>query len=195
MENLNPDLEIRYTLDGSKPSKGSELYTGPFMLTSGEVRVIAFDHDQAGGETSDRFGILKKGWSLKDVSSEETKYRGIMAFDGDPATYWRSNDKDGHPHFISVDLGATYNLTEFAYTLQTMDKNGMIEKGLVLISKNGKIWKEFETFEFGNLINDPTRRYWKFNSSVKTRYIRIQSERGAGDSNITAIAELDLFEP
>ena len=70
----------------------------------------------------------------------------------------------------------------------------MIEKGWILISENGKKWEELEPFEFGNLINDPTKRSHKFKTVIQTRYIRIQSERGADGSNIAAIAELDFFE-
>lgn len=45
-----PGANIRYTLDGSMPTAGSTLYTGPFTLSaSATLRVVAFD---AGGTTS-----------------------------------------------------------------------------------------------------------------------------------------------
>jgi alpha-L-fucosidase len=193
MENLNQDLEIRYTLDGSKPSKGSELYTEPFFLESGKIRVVAFDHLQQGGETSEHYGILKKDWKLLAISSEESDHKGKMAIDEDPSTYWRSASEEDHPQFISIDLGEEFELSGFAYIPQNIDQEGMIEEGRILLSQNGEKWEEVQRFEFGNMINDPTNRHWKFKSLVTTRYIRIQSERGADDSNIAAIAELDLF--
>jgi alpha-L-fucosidase len=194
MDNLNKNLEIRYTVDGSTPSTNSHLYTDPFSLKSGEIRVVAFGHEQAGVETSGRFGILKSSWVLKNVSSKQGKNGGEKAFDGDPITFWESKEKAMHPQYISIDLGASYTLTGFAYTPQTNNKEGMIEQGMVLISKNGKNWEEIESFEFGNLINDPTKRFHKFKVPVQARYIRIQSERGAGGTTIAAIAELDFYE-
>jgi len=194
MDNLNKNLEIRYTVDGFQPSINSTLYTGPFPLKSGELRVIAFDNEQAGAETSDRFGILKNSWTLKGVSSKQGKNDGGKAFDGDPNTFWESQEKTRHPQYISIDLGTLITLNGFAYTPQTINKEGMIEKGWILISENGKKWEEIESFEFGNLINDPTKRNWNFKSPVETRFIRIRSERGAGGSNVASIAELDFYE-
>ena len=194
MENLNQELEIRYTLNGSKPTVDSELYKGPFLLQSGEIHVIAFESDQAGGETSDKFGLLKNDWTIINTSSKEGKNTGEKAIDGDPSTYWQSKQKADHSQQISIDLGTIHTLTGFAYTPRTNGKDGMIEKGMILTSKNGKKWTEFESFEFGNLINDPTKRSLNFKAPVNVRYIRIRSDKGAGDSNTATIAELDFFE-
>jgi len=192
--NLNKNLEIRYTLDGTKPSKESELYTNLFLLKSGEVRARAYELDRSGGETSERFGILKGEWTLLNVSSMQNNYAGKYAFDDDADTYWQSKENKNHPQHISIDLGSVYILKGFAYTPQTANKQGMIEKGTILISVNGKKFEELESFEFGNMINDPTKRTWSFKTPVETRYIRVQSERGAGGSNVAGIAELDFFE-
>jgi alpha-L-fucosidase len=192
--NLNKDLEIRYTLDGSKPTRESELYSDPFQLKSGEVRTRAYELDRSGGETSEMFGILKGEWILLNESSKQANYQGKNAFDDDPDTYWQSKENKKHPQHISVDLGKVYALKGFAYTPQIVKKEGMIEKGTILISANGKKWEEFESFEFGNLINNPTKRSLNFKSPVKTQFIRIRSERGAAESNVATIAELDFYE-
>jgi alpha-L-fucosidase len=194
MESLNRELEIRYAVDGSKPSASSNLYTGPFYLPSGSLRVVAFDHDQKGGETSENFGILKKEWQLLSVSSKEGNKTGQKAFDGDPATIWQSKGNKNHPHNISIDLGSVQTLSAFGYTPRMSGKEGMIEKGKLFISENGKKWQEIGSFEFGNLINDPVRRIWKFDAPAITRFFKIESETGAGASRIAAIAEIDLYE-
>ena len=194
LENLNPDLEIRYTLNGSTPTKESELYVNAFLLKSGEIRTMAFEYDQPGGETSESFGILKKGWILKEVSSAENGHSGEMAYDGDPDTYWESDHNSQLPQYITIDLGKSYKLTGFAYTPQINNKEGMIEKGRVVVSEDGTKWKDQETFKLGNLINDPTKRTVRFVSPIMARFIRIISERGAGGSNTAAISELDFFE-
>ncbi len=194
MENLNTDLVIHYTTDGSEPTTESDIYTAPFMLTSGEIRVVAFEHDLAGGETSDRFGLLKNSWKLIKVSSLQKKKDGILAFDADLDTYWQSKENANLPQNIAIDLGNDHSLKGFAYTPQTENKEGMIERGSVFISTKGKKWEKIESFEFGNLINDPTKRTYVFKEPVETRYIKIQADRGAGGSQIAAIAELDFFE-
>ena len=194
MENLNTDLEIRYTLDGSKPTKSSELYNEPFLLKSGEVHAAAIDNEEIGGENSTTFGILKTNWKLIDISSKEGNKNGDNAFDGDVATFWESKENKNHPHSLSIDLGSEYLLSGFAYTPNVSGRDGMIERGTILISSNGRKWQEFESFEFGNLINDPTKRTWNFKANVRTQYIRIRSDGGAGGSNTAIVAELDFYE-
>ncbi|MCG8306808.1 MAG: alpha-L-fucosidase [Cytophagales bacterium] len=192
--NLNSNLEIRYTLDGSKPTRSSSLYKSSFSHKSGEVRAVAFEGDQSGGETSVKFGMLKSGWSIISTSSEQGSNSGSKAIDDDVESYWQSENEEKLPQHISIDLGKEYEITGFAYTPQTIMKEGMIEKGNISVSNDGKKWSVLEVFEFGNLINDPTKRIWSFKSPVTTRYIRVRAERGAGGSQAAAIAELDLFD-
>ena len=194
MENLNANLEIRYTLDGSKPDRESELYHGPFLVKSGEVHAVAIESDEIGGENSTNFGILKNDWELIDASSKEGNNTGTRSFDDDVTTYWETMEKNKHPHQISIDLGSEFFLSGFAYTPIKSGKEGMIEKGTILTSSNGRKWEELESFEFGNLINDPTKRSWSFQTPVKTRYIRIRSDAGAEGSKSAIIAELDFYE-
>jgi alpha-L-fucosidase len=194
MENLNTDLKIHFTTDGSEPTIKSDVYTAPFFLASGEIRVVAFEHDLAGGETSNRFGLLKNNWKLIKVSSLQKTREGESAFDSDTDTYWQSKENANLPQYICIDLGDTQSLKGFAYTPQTEIKEGMIESGSFFVSSNGKKWDKIESFEFGNLINDPTKRTYIFKDPVITRYIKIQADRGAGGSQIAAIAELDFFE-
>lgn len=69
------------------------------------------------------------------------------------------------------------------------DAMPMSVKGSVKFSENGKDWILAETFEFGNLKNDPTCRYHYFKKPAKARYIRIET-----NEKITKDAiEYDLF--
>ncbi|SMO52135.1 alpha-L-fucosidase [Saccharicrinis carchari] len=191
--NLNADMEIRYTLDGSTPSKTSAIYDSPIKVKSGEVKARAFSSDQAGSETSVRFGLLKNNWQLVNASSSKEGFEAGKAFDDQASTYWQSDNTSVHPHSVSIDLGTVQSLTGFAYTPQTQHKEGMMELGSIYTSKKGKKWKKVTSFEFGNLINDPVKRTKAFDKPLKTRYIKIVSERGAGGSNSVAVAELDFF--
>ncbi len=191
-KNINSGVEIRYTTDGSEPTKTSELYKTSFLLPSGEVKARAFSKDESGSVTSELFGVIKKDWKLVAVDSEESGSKGEMAFDGNNETFWKSNDKQ--KHFINIDLGKTETITGFAYTPQTMDSDGMIEQGVIKVSNNGKKWTTVEDFEFGNLINDPVTRRHYFKKPITARYIGIESKVIAGGKKSAAIAELELYK-
>ena len=68
-----------------------------------------------------------------------------------------------------------------------------MEKGRIEISKDGKAWKVVDTFEFGNLINDPTKRYHYFDANVKATYVRIVATKLVAKGTHVAVAELDFF--
>ena len=48
--NINGDIEIHFTIDGSTPSKNSKRYTAPFSLKTGEVKATAFVKGKSGNE-------------------------------------------------------------------------------------------------------------------------------------------------
>ena len=51
-----------------------------------------------------------------------------------------------------------------------------IVSGVVSISDDGLSWTEVSSFEFGNLVNDPSPRYVHFQNPVGCRYLMIVSE-------------------
>ena len=192
-ENINRDIKIRYTLDGSTPTKDSKLFDKPFMMPSGEIKACAFVKNQEGSVASNLFGVIKKDWRLIASDGVQDNHQGTKAFDANAGTYWLSGRK-GNRHYLEIDLGKEYTLKGFAYTPQTENALGMIEKGEIHISPDGQKWMAWEEFEFGNLINDPTPRRHYFQRSLNTRYIRIQSKAIAGGGQLAAIAEIDFFE-
>jgi alpha-L-fucosidase len=192
-ENLNSGYEIRYTTDGSNPTKTSKVFTEAFPFRSGNINAAAFSKDQKGSVTSVKLGILKKDWKPLASDSFMTNQPDTYAFDENPATYWESKPT-GQKHHLDIDLGEDKTIKGFAYTPQTNHSKGMIEKGIIKVSKDGMVWNSFESFEFGNLINDPVTRTHEFKTAITTRYIRIESEVIAGGDTSAAIAELDFFE-
>ena len=48
--NINGDIEIRYTIDGTTPVKNSKRYTAPFSLKTGVVKATAFVKEKSGNE-------------------------------------------------------------------------------------------------------------------------------------------------
>ncbi|NKI25449.1 alpha-1,3/4-fucosidase [Arenibacter sp. 6A1] len=189
---LNGDYSIRYTTDGSQPTVESPIYKESFLFPAGEVRAVALINDLLGAVAGTEFGVIKKDWKLLEQSSAQQGKEGGAAFDANNNTFWESTS-DKQTHYLSLDLGKEYALKGFTYTPQKKHREGMIEKGVLKTSADGKSWKTLESFEFGNLINDPTTRKHAFKSIVNTRYIRIESKEIAGGGKTAAIAELDFL--
>lgn len=189
--NLNAGFKIYYTTDGTEPNESSKHYTTPFQMGKGELKAVAILNNQRGSVYSELLGLNKERWELMEVSSERNDRKASAAFDEHPDTYWMSSGKA--PHFITIDLGGEETLNGFAYTPQKEHSKGMIAKGNILVSSDGSGWKLVDSFEFGNLINDPIKRYHYFKSAVKARYIRIESVEIAANGAEASIAEIDLF--
>ena len=190
--NLNAGFKIHYTTDGSVPTAASPEYTGPFTMANGHLSAVAILNGENGALLEERFGLIKKGWKVVNASSSASDHDAALALDADPATYWQS-EPGATPHSLTLDLGSEQKLTGFAYTPQTAGPQGMIAKGIIRISNDGKKWKEVEGFEFGNLVNDPSQRYLFFKHAVKARYVQIEATEIAGNSDVAAIAEIDLL--
>lgn len=191
--NLNTGYEIFYTLDGSEPNQTSRLYENPIKVENNILKAVSFNNEEQGPVHSEVFGIVKKNWVLLGASSQRSdRMAAHHAFDANRRTYWQSQE-DAMPHFIAIDLGDEYELKAMAYTPQTFHGDGMMERGNIQVSNDGKNWKTVETFGFGNLINDPTPRTHPFTNPVTTRYIRIQATGIAGNGRSVTIAELDFL--
>ena len=161
-------------------------------MERGELKAIAVLKGEKGAMHSERLGLTKQNWKLVEASSETKRNPATAAFDAKPATFWRS-EEGSLPQFITIDLGAKETLNGFAYTPQTRNSEGMMAKGILKVSDDGKNWKAVESFEFGNLINDPTKRYHYFKKPVSARYVRIEATEIAANGKVVAIAELDLL--
>ena len=94
--------------------------------------------------------------------------------------------------FLAIDLGSEHILSGFAFTPQKQGDKGTVA-GIIRISNDGKNWKEMESFEFGNLINDPSKRYHHFKQMVKARYIQVEAAEIAARTEADALAGIDIF--
>ena len=191
--NLNTGYEIFYTLDGSEPTQNSLRYETPMKVENNTLKAVSYNNDAHGTVHSETFGIVKKDWVLLGASNQRSdRTSAEHAFDANRRTYWQSQEGT-MPHFIAIDLGDQQDLKAMVYTPQTFHGDGMMERGNIQVSADGKSWKTVETFAFGNLINDPTPRTHAFSHPVTTRYIRVQATAIAGNGRSVAIAELDFL--
>ncbi len=189
-KNLSSSLKIRYTTDGTVPNENSKIYANSFFLKSGEVKAIAFEKKQTGSLLVREFGMIKKDWTANG-KSYRNKNKVENAIDADVNTYWNSGEGETK---IIIDLKETKTIQGFIYTPPLNFKEGLIEKGLIRVSENGKSWKTVQIFDLGNLINDPIARTIHFVKKVKGQYIQIEAIRGAGGSTSATIAEIDFLE-
>ena len=137
-------------------------------------------------------GWNKNNWKLLAVSSENEKYPATYAFDENAKSYWMSNE-DKFPQFIAFDLGKNREINGFAYTPQTRNSSGMMSNGTLQVSKDGKKWKDVESFYFGNLINDPSKRFFYLKNKVNARYVRFLVTNTSDHKPVVVVAEIDVF--
>lgn len=190
--NLSAGYEIYYTIDGTEPDETSLRYEAPFSMDRGELKAVSVLNGRKGSVLHEKLGYVQKGWCVIAVSGEVPDHTADLVFDADPGTYWMSG-KGMLPHFLALDLGKPCSLTGFAYTPQKLRVGGMMQNGIVQISDDGKVWKEVERFEFGNLVNDPEKRYHYFKHAVIARYLRIEITGIAGKADQVTIGEIDLL--
>lgn len=84
---------------------------------------------------------------------------------------WR---KDGNSNVLV--LGGQRRLGGIVYNPAVGKSESGIVSGVVSISDDGLSWTEVSSFEFGNLVNDPSPRYVHFHNPVGSRYLMIVSE-------------------
>lgn len=73
-------------------------------------------------------------------------------------------------------FGGQRRLGGIVYNPAAGKSESCIVSGVVSISDDGLSWTEVSSFEFGNLVNDPSPRYVHFHNPVGCRYLRIVSE-------------------
>jgi hypothetical protein len=112
---------------------------------------------QAGSGT---IPIPQSGWSLLSVDSQEVScgnYGAVNSFDGNPSTFWHTQwcpSVAPLPHQISINLGASYNVSGFTY-LPRQDgcSNGWISQYQFYVSTDGVNWGSpaaSGSFNYGN---------------------------------------------
>lgn len=186
LENLNKGFQIYYTTDGKEPGTTSNVYTKPFFMGQGILKAVAILNNEKGSVLQQQTGFVKKDWRLVSATDKDSK-----AFDENPGTYWTSTGSDKSS--ITIDLGQKQTINGFAYTPPKNKPAGMISKGTIKVSDDNKTWKKAGTFEFGNLINDPTKRYFRFDKPVTGQYVRIEAIDITEKADAFIVAEIDIF--
>ncbi|KKO90016.1 alpha-1,3/4-fucosidase [Sphingobacterium sp. Ag1] len=195
LKNLNNAFEIYYTEDGTMPSAASRKYSGAFESKGKHIKAIAIDMDGAKGAIAQKeMGIPKHGWNLVAASSTLDGKNGREAFDERADSYWQSK-ATGPVQELVIDMGTAYSIAAFSYSPQRKNAEGMMQSGKLSVSLDGTHWEDAGSFEFGNLINDPSTRTYRLKNAKNARFVKVESTVIAGKSQSLAIAELDFFTP
>ncbi|MEP2058832.1 MAG: alpha-L-fucosidase [Maribacter litoralis] len=193
-ENLNKGMKIVYTTNGEEPNESSTVFSKPFSFANGTVKALAIINQELGSVAELSLGLQKNNWKAVKASSNYEDHHVNLLFDENKDSYWLSKEGVGEDHYVTLDLGDETEISAFKYTPTSTISTGMIEKGIIYSSMDGILWQVEETFEFGNLINNPTGRLFKFKKSFSTRYVKLQVVEIAGGNSSAAIAELDFYK-
>ncbi len=185
-ENLNGGYTIYYTTDGSEPNSRSTPYKTPFRMDGGKLKAVAVLQGEKGALLDEQIGFCRVGWKVMPETGADEKHSASLALDGKPSTYWVSQGKP----ILSIDLGRERTVHGFAYLPVKQQPKLSMRYGVFQVSMDGKHWNDLEDFDFGNLENDPSRRYFYLKKTTKARYVRVKS-KVTGQS--IAIAEWDVF--
>lgn len=187
-DNLNLGYTIHYTTDGSTPNASSAIYKSQFKMDNGTLKAIAMANGESGAPLEERMGFIKQGWRAFETESQEEN-ESNRAFDENKSTYWSGTK--GKP--LCIDLGEKKTISGISYTPSPATSTGLLSKGEVLTSNDGKKWKSAGTFEFGNMQNDPTQRSHYLSKSQKGRYVKIVALETADGGDTVTIGEIDIF--
>ncbi len=128
------------------------------------------------------------------VDSEQPGYEGYRAMDGNPATMWHTRFGGGetsHPHQITVDLGAEYEIGGFAYLPRPGGGNGTIMQYEFYVGNNPK--------DLGKPVTKGTLREKVAESEVtlpkkvKGRYVRLLALSETAGQPWTSISGIRLL--
>ena len=176
-------VELHYTVDGSRPDSLSPLYTQPFPASCTTVKAVAVDkvNKRQGPVASITFDIAKTQWTL--VGEPED----VTAIDDDETTSYPLNK---HKELV-IDLGKEYELAGFTYLPQQQaPENAPIMEYAFYVSKDGKQWgKPVSEGEFSNIVNSPVWQQKHF-PPIQGRFIKLKPRKVEG--KVTGIAEIGV---
>ena len=189
------ETAVYFTLDGSAPDTTKMRYRGPFPA-AGPVTVRAIAVDPASGDASEAamevLDVSPVAWKVVSVSSgDPTTTDALM--DGDPETFWATDEEVTSRQWITIDLGRTLELHGISYwPMQERYPFGIITRFSAEASLDGRTWTKAAEGEFGNVFNNRVQQQFRFNP-VTARYLRVTATEVHGGGFRASFAELGIL--
>ncbi|WP_371163795.1 family 20 glycosylhydrolase [Buchananella felis] len=124
------------------------------------------------------------------------------AVDGNAATFWHSRwsggNVPGHPHWIALDLGKTYDLTGVSLRARAGNANGRIKDFKFQVSTNGRDWVDHVSLQGPNNAGEnifqcvSTAQNCTTFPKVAARYVRVLATNSWNNDQFTTLGELRL---
>ncbi len=189
----DPESEVCYTLDGTKPTQNTNKYNGAIKTNGGKAVVNAVSYNSLTGKSSpvteERFDIAKKTWKITGIEDE----KAYSIIDGIESTAWHQDVKNKLPVDLVIDLGKQENLTGFKYLPdQNWWANGIVSNYEFYISQDNVDWQLVDEGEFSNIKNNPLWQTKSF-KAVKARYIKLRALKNTQDDDAVGYAEIDVI--
>ena len=201
-EDLDGDT-LSYSIDTAASDAGMTIGTDgvlrwtPTDQQAGTFPVVVTVSDGRGGQDTQAFSLTAvvphANWTVVDFDSAETAENSPpeAAFDGDITTYWQTEwftTIDPLPHFLEINLGGEYDLTQGIYLPRQGIDDGRIGKYLFSVSQNGTDYEVVAASSFNS--GDAEK---VFNIAPRSaKYIRIEAFTSQAADNLTSIAELNV---
>jgi alpha-L-fucosidase len=193
IEVFDEGLEVRYTLDGSNPTKSSNIYNGTFeWKQKGTIKAVTFDSStgKSSPVATENFDVIKEKWKVTDDYALENATENI--FDGNEHTAW--NLEQEQPADIVIDLGNELTLTGFTYLPDQGRWNpGIIFNYELYVSRDDRNWGDpVSQGEFSNIKNSPVMQEKMF-EPVKGQFIKFRALSPAEENGRMGIAEFGVL--
>ncbi len=164
---------IYYTIDGSEPTQQSATYQKAFHLPDGGiVKAKSISKDGIAGSTGVKeFGLQTAGWIVLDNNNQQQSAEPI---DRDPGTVFAISVNAGKESGIVVDMKKQQAITAMTYLpRQDKKREGIIDQYKLLVSTDGKQWKQIAQGEFANIAANPIEQVIRFPVVTSARFIKL----------------------
>ena len=124
--------------------------------------------------------ISSSSWSIADGT-------GKRLFDNDIRSIWKSADMQP----IVVNMGQELAISGFTYVpSETVGAEGVVTKYRIYVSNDAAVWTQMGgEREFENIRNNPIAQNVRFETPVKTRYIKFEPTETTDNNGTFTVAE------
>ncbi len=187
---IDQSQPVYYTLDGTEPTAASARYEEPLELPlGGFIRARAIVEGREGSVSENRLGIVRAGWTAVDSDGRQEEPARVL--DGNLRSRWISSEAETGSHSITLDMQQEYPVSGMTYI--PAQRAGYIESFDVEVSPDGERWERVHSGRFGNIVNDPERRFVRFDRQLTARYVRLSNLVPPGGMSRVGAADIEII--